>query len=63
MRELGPDWDSYGGRPITESAIAFLKKVLSEDPQVTPTSRGGLALEVSDGELFTIGPDGDFEYE
>ena len=49
---LPPDWDSYGGAPLTfDAALAslkFLAKYLSEsamEPSVVPSSTGGIQLE------------------
>ncbi|MDQ6948829.1 MAG: hypothetical protein M3256_21865 [Actinomycetota bacterium] len=47
---LGPDWDSYGARPIENSAcIAVLDLLLQNqwdgpEPTVTPTPSGGVML-------------------
>ena len=52
LRELGPNWDSYGGKRITGSAIsqagillALLKAIGVDDPFIVPMSNGGIAFE------------------
>ena len=41
MRNLQPNWDSYGGRQISESAISAIESFC-----VVPLSNGGIQLEV-----------------
>ena len=57
MRLLRPDWNSHGAKPITEEAIAAMRKLLESKPQVVPTASGGLHLEF-DKALIVIRPDG-----
>jgi len=52
LLELGPDWDTYGGSPVSPrilvAAIQWLFELFSDEmpePSVVPTSRGGLQLE------------------
>ena len=57
MRPLRPDWDGYPTKPVTEEAIAAMRKLLAAQPQVVPTANGGLHLEW-DQALIVIRPDG-----
>ena len=56
LRSLKPGWDSYGGKPITEEAIAAVDTLA-----VVPCSNGGVQIEMHrDGWDFEVyfGPDG-----
>lgn len=55
---LRPDWDSYGGRPLTnenfEAALNVLGHVMGPDtpaPWIVPLPSGGVQLEWHDGAL------------
>lgn len=70
LRSLQPDWNSYGGKPITEEAIAGMKKLLkllSTPGWVVPLSDGGLQIEWHGKDDFDveieIGPDGKVFYD
>jgi hypothetical protein len=56
LSALKPNWDSYGGSPITEAALATVGSI-----SVVPCSSGGIQLETHrdgfDIEI-EIGPDG-----
>lgn len=43
MRSLGVDWDSYGGRPITEAALETASLL-----RVVPRCCGGLCVVIQD---------------
>jgi hypothetical protein len=61
LAALKPNWDSYGGRQITETAIKTAELLCEEPPQITPCSDGGLQLEWHDRSInfeFRIAPDG-----
>lgn len=52
LRELAPDWDSYGGYQMTPAALAEARALLVKlaraghpDPAIVPTSPGGVGLE------------------
>jgi hypothetical protein len=52
LLELRPNWDSYGGLPLTNenfaSAIGFLARIMDDDtepPWVVPLPSGGVQLE------------------
>ena len=60
LRGLKYNWDSYGGRPVTERSIQYAKIFLTKykpewipSPQVFPTSIGGVNLEW-DGIPFSV---------
>jgi hypothetical protein len=67
LAAMGPDWDTYGGRPLQSGAILhatrLLAAVLSTDapaPVIVPTSEGGLQLEWHEGDAdleMEISPD------
>jgi hypothetical protein len=53
LTALAPNWDSYGGKPMTAVALDAAKQVIrgmedvdgAKSPQVVPTSPGGVQLE------------------
>ncbi|MGH8589599.1 MAG: hypothetical protein ACREXX_09795 [Gammaproteobacteria bacterium] len=52
LSRLGDNWDSYGGRPLTDKAILTALSVIarllcdeSVPPAIVPTSEGGVQLE------------------
>ncbi|MGH7974771.1 MAG: hypothetical protein ACREBR_04550 [bacterium] len=56
LSQLKENWDSYGGKPISDLAIAqaelFLQTfevIQANRPQIVPTSIGGLQLEWHQG--------------
>jgi hypothetical protein len=49
LRELKEDWDSYGGQPITEEAIAAAKDFVGRF-KALPTTGGGIAFDVTFGQ-------------
>jgi hypothetical protein len=57
MRLLRPNWNSYGAKPITEEAIAAMRKLLEAKPHVVPLADGGLQLEWDQAEIV-IQPNG-----
>ena len=61
LRQLQPDWDSYGAPSIDAAVLrrvkAFLTDVLAASlpaPYVVPTSKGGITLEWRRGERELI---------
>jgi len=61
LRQLQPDWDSYGAPPVDAAVLlrvrAFLTDVLSANlpaPYVVPTAKGGITLEWHRGERELI---------
>ena len=56
LRTLRPGWDSYGGRPITEQAIATAQAIA-----FVPSPNGGVQIELHAGGAdveIEIGADG-----
>lgn len=58
LERLAPNWDSYGGRPLSrrhrDAALDFLGRVMADDvevPDVVPLADGGLQLEWRRGSL------------
>lgn len=52
LAALGPNWDSYGARPLQRDAIVHAIRLLAvvmqshvSSPEIVPTSSGGLQLE------------------
>ena len=55
LRQLGPNWDSYGAVPVSEKAIVnayyFVSRMVSDDsfilkrPLVSPEPNGGILLK------------------
>jgi hypothetical protein len=65
LATFGPDWDSYGGVPITPEAIAAVRAFIS-GLQICPRSNGGLQIELaaSSGDAvadLAFEPDGSIE--
>ena len=68
LLELPPNWNGYGGRPVTGVAVVEALKVLAafasnveEAPAIVPTGRGGLQIEwhMNDLDLeISISPNG-----
>lgn len=49
MRDLKPDWDSYGARRISEDAIAIASEIhaaLMSKWQIVPVATGGVQIEL-----------------
>lgn len=61
FRELENDWNSYGGRKISEEAIEKAK-YFANGLFVVPTPEGGVEISLGDEEVFLlIHPDGTWE--
>lgn len=61
LRRLKPNWDSYKARAITDKALQTAQVLLTEEPQVTPCSDGGIQFEWHVHGInfeFRIAPDG-----
>lgn len=57
LRQLQPDWDSDGGKRITDEAIEAVKRKIF----LVPRSDGGICLDIhADGfdVIIDFGPDG-----
>ena len=65
LATIQPNWDSYGGYPITEAAIQAARSILKDKPTlyIYPTARGGIQLEWDDNTEVRIDPDGSIEEE
>lgn len=52
LRKLEQGWDSYGGHPPTEEAIALAEQIYNclvfENLQIFPSPDGGVTLENND---------------
>lgn len=67
LATLGPNWDSYGGVPITPAALAAVR-LFMERVQICPRSNGGLQIELAAQsgdavEDLAFEPDGSIERE
>ena len=57
LAALPPGWDSYGSAPITPLAIERARQML-EHLHISPTSSGGLCLDMGPDFDVYINPDG-----
>lgn len=62
LRELQPNWDSYGGAVPSEAAIAAAVKVLQSSGTLVPCSDGGVQIDWPTAEM-TFRPDGSQEFD
>lgn len=65
LSELGPNWDTYGAKPITEQALKAAMEITgiiaNKPPSIVPTVEGGIQLEwhtCGHNIEIEIGPDG-----
>ncbi len=67
MRDLKPDWDSYGSRRISEDALAIASEIhtaLTGKWQIVPVATGGVQIELHAQGIdieIEINPDGTVE--
>lgn len=70
LKQLQPNWNSYGAEPVHPLAIQRAEQVLrtladvTREPFVGPASRGGVAIEWHTDEVdieLVVGADGSFE--
>ena len=69
LTELPENWDSYGGGPVKQSmvdlALVVLRWLLTRswpDPDVSPTSAGGVVLEWGDDLTINIDVNDGFSF-
>lgn len=63
IRNLEPDWDSYGAVPITEAALATADAI-ERNLTFVPVADGGFQLELHSGGInveLCFDPNGEFE--
>ena len=60
LADMDPNWDSYGGVPPTDAALAAAHdyvKMIARPPDVIPINDGGIELDYPTV-IVVIGPDG-----
>jgi hypothetical protein len=69
LRALKPGWDSYGGVPITETALKMGQRFLDffesigSKPQIFPSPDGGVSFEWDDPKTgIEISPEGEISF-
>ena len=66
LRNLKPDWDSYGAPAIDQRAIDVAEKIISVKPQLIPCNDGGVQVDFivnSEEYSVTLKPDGSQEFD
>lgn len=59
LAALEPNWDSYGGVPPTDAALATVAKICAESPDLIPVNDGSIELDYPSGVTIEVRPTGE----